>query len=87
MSLKHLHSAQLLPKNCIMNSSETAIVPLIDPLSLALPVEGRVSGGALFIEGEDELDGLGVAVVGGGVQQGASCSVDEVVDVREVLFD
>jgi hypothetical protein len=50
-----------------MHCRKAAIVSLVYPLSLPLPVELRVRGCALFVEGEDELDGLSVAVVGGSV--------------------
>jgi hypothetical protein len=86
VTLKHLHSSQLLPKNCIMHCSEASIVPLIHPLPLALPVELRISSSALFIERKNELNGLCVAVVCCGVKQRASGPIDEVVDVGKVLF-
>lgn len=85
VTLKHLHSSQLLPKNRIMHCSEASIVSLIHPLPLALPVELRISGSALFIEGENELNGLCIAVVCCDVKQRASGPIDEVVDVGKVL--
>jgi hypothetical protein len=66
---------------------EAFAIALVEPVTLALPIELRISSGALLVEGEDELNGLSVAVVGGSVEQGAAGAVDQLVDVSEVLSD
>jgi hypothetical protein len=88
LSFQQLHCGQLLPKDRVVHGCKPPCVSLVDPLPFALPVEGVGLGGcALVVEGEDELDDVGVAAVGGSVEEGAARAVDQLVDICEVLLD
>lgn len=55
-----------------MQCRKALTIPLVHPITLALPVELGISGRALLVECEYELYGFGIAVVGSSVEEGTT---------------